>query len=152
MNSAADAKPLRKPRVLLGFDFGLNHIGIAVGQEITHSASPLATIRASEGKPQWDCITQLIEQWRPDLLVVGLPIDIDGTEQPLTVAARRFGNRLHGRYGLPVEWIDERLSTVEARERLSLESHFYDRNWDLDPVAAQCILHTWLREQQLPCN
>lgn len=152
MSSTADTQPPRKPRVLLGFDFGLSRIGIAVGQEVTHSASPLTTIKASGGKPRWEHITRLIEQWRPDLLVVGLPIDMDGAEQLLTVAARRFGNRLHGRYGLPVEWIDERLSTVEARERLSFESHFHGRRWGLDPVAAQCILQTWLREQQVPCN
>ncbi len=139
--------PLKKPRVLLGFDFGLSRIGVAVGQEVTHSASPLATIRASAGKPCWEHITQLIEQWRPDLLVVGLPLHIDGTEQPLTVAARRFGNRLHGRYGLPVEWIDECLSTIEARKRLNLKSPLHGRRWDIDPVAAQCILQTWLSEQ-----
>lgn len=149
MRLAADAPsvPPRKPRVLLGFDFGMSRIGVAVGQEITHSASPLTTIRASTGKPRWEHITQLIEQWRPHLLVVGLPIQIDGTDQPLTVAARRFGNCLHGRYGLPVEWIDERLSTVEARERLNLKSPFHGRRWDIDPMAAQCILQTWLTEQ-----
>jgi putative holliday junction resolvase len=139
--------PFTKPRTVLGFDFGLHHIGVAVGQEITHSASPLTTLIACDGKPRWDQITALLEQWQPDLLVVGLPFNMDGSEQPLTEAARRFGNRLHGRYGLPVEWIDERLSTVEARERLYLESHFLGRHRDLDQLAAQCILQTWLREQ-----
>lgn len=146
MNGIADAKSLTKPRVVLGFDFGLSHIGVAVGQEVTHTANPLITLKAHDGKPNWDQVTKLIEQWRPDLLIVGLPLNMDQSEQPLTHAARRFGNRLHGRYGLPVEWIDERLSTVEAWEQLNLESTFLGRR-DIDQLAAQCILQTWLREQ-----
>jgi putative Holliday junction resolvase len=146
MNGIADAKSLTKPRVALGFDFGLSHIGVAVGQEVTHTANPLITLKAHDGKPNWDQVTKLIEQWHPDLLIVGLPLNMDQSEQPLTHAARRFGNRLHGRYGLPVEWIDERLSTVEAWEKLNLESTFLGRR-DIDQLAAQCILQTWLREQ-----
>jgi putative Holliday junction resolvase len=146
VNGIASTKSLIKPRVVLGFDFGLSHIGVAVGQEVTYTANPLITLKAHDGKPNWDQVTKLIEQWRPDLLIVGLPLNMDQSEQPLTHAARRFGNRLHGRYGLPVEWIDERLSTVEAWEQLNLESTFLGRR-DIDQLAAQCILQTWLREQ-----
>ena len=146
MKATLHSPPI-KPRTVLGFDFGLHHIGIAVGQEITHSANPVTTLIARDGQPRWEQITGILEQWRPDLLVVGLPLNMDGSEQPLTVVARRFGNRLRGRYGLPVEWIDERLSTVEARERLSLEAHLLSRHRDLDQLAAQCILQTWLTEQ-----
>jgi putative Holliday junction resolvase len=146
VNGITGAGSLTKPRVVLGFDFGLSHIGVAVGQEVTHTANPLTTLKAHDGKPNWDQVTKLIEQWHPDLLIVGLPLNMDQSEQPLTHAARRFGNRLHGRYGLTVEWIDERLSTVEAWEQLNLESTFLDRR-DIDQLAAQCILQTWLREQ-----
>ncbi|BAW79515.1 Holliday junction resolvase YqgF [Candidatus Nitrosoglobus terrae] len=146
MNETADNKAPAKPRVVLGFDFGLSYIGVAVGQEITYTANPLITLKAHDGKPNWDQVTQLIEQWHPDLLIVGLPLNMDQSEQPLTHAARRFGNRLHGRYGLPVEWVDERLSTVEAWEQLMLKPNFLSRR-DIDQLAAQCILQTWLREQ-----
>ncbi|QBQ54032.1 Holliday junction resolvase RuvX [Nitrosococcus wardiae] len=147
MKGTAVTPPPQKPRVVLGFDFGMRQIGVAVGQEVTHSATPLTTLKARDGKPHWDQVTQLIEQWRPDLLIVGLPLNMDQSEQFLTQAARRFGNRLHGRYGLAVEWIDERLSTIEARERLNLKTPFLGRHPKLDQVAAQCILQTWLREQ-----
>jgi putative holliday junction resolvase len=144
---ATTSSPSIKPRTVLGFDFGLHHIGVAIGQEITYSASPVTTLIARDGQPRWEQITALLKQWQPDLLVVGLPFNMDGSEQSLTAAARRFGNRLRGRYGLPVEWVDERLSTVEARERLYLEAHLLSRHRDLDQLAAQCILQTWLREQ-----
>lgn len=147
MTGTISASSPEKPRVVLGFDFGMRQIGVAVGQEITRSASPLTTLKAHDGKPNWDQIAQLIKQWRPDLLIVGLPLNMDQSEQPLTVAARRFGNRLRGRYGLAVEWVDERLSTIEARERLHLKSPFSGRHQALDQVAAQCILQTWLSEQ-----
>jgi putative Holliday junction resolvase len=146
VNGIASAGPLAKPRVVLGFDFGLRYIGVAVGQEVTRTANPLTTLKAHDGKPNWDQVTKLIEQWRPDLLIVGLPLNMDQSEQPLTQAARRFGNRLHGRYSLTVEWVDERLSTVEAWEQLTLGSSFLGRR-DIDQLAAQCILQTWLREQ-----
>lgn len=148
MSATPDIRSPSKPRIALGFDFGLRYIGVAVGQEVTHSANPLTTLTAHEGNPDWNQITQLIRQWNPDLLIVGLPLNMDQSQQFMTKAARRFGNRLHGRYGLAIEWVDERLSTVEARERLNIKSSASGRRQGIDQIAAQCILQTWLTEQQ----
>ena len=102
-------------RTVLGFDFSKNRIGIAVGQQLTDTVTPLTTLHARNGKPDWDSITQLIEEWQPDLCVVGLPLTEDGAEQDASQAARRFANQLNGRYQLPVELVDERFTTREAQ-------------------------------------
>ncbi|WP_241488341.1 Holliday junction resolvase RuvX, partial [Winslowiella iniecta] len=103
---------------MLSFDFGTKSIGVAVGQQLTGTARPLTAIKAQDGIPDWNLIERLLKEWQPDLVVVGLPLNMDGTEQPLTARARKFANRLHGRFGVPVELHDERLSTVEARADL----------------------------------
>src|SRR5690348_12316688 len=105
-------------KIVLGFDFGMKRIGVAVGQAITKSARPLTTLKANQGVPQWEVLNKLIKTWQPDALVVGIPLNMDGTEQPLTQAAAAFSNELKQRYGLPVYGMDERLSTKDARERL----------------------------------
>lgn len=133
-------------RTLLGFDFGTKRIGIAVGQEITATVTPLTTLNAKKDKPDWDAISHIIDEWRPDLLVVGLPLQLDGSEQPMTAAARRFGNQLKGRYNLPVEMVDERLSSIEAESRLKQQSGFQDKA-RIDMIAAQLILESWLSQQ-----
>ena len=80
-------------RTLLGFDYGLKNIGVAVGQDLTQTANPLTVIKARDGIPNWDDIEALITEWQPKLLIVGLPLNMDGTEQQMTTAARKFGNR-----------------------------------------------------------
>ena len=92
---------------IIGFDFGTKSIGVAVGQSITATASALTAISAKEGIPDWLIVENLLKEWQPERLVVGLPLNMDGTEQPLTQRARKFGNRLHGRFGLPVDFQDE---------------------------------------------
>lgn len=133
-----------KPRVLLGFDFGTRRIGVAVGQELTATATALETLPSRDGGPDWAGISRLIEQWQPDALVLGLPLNLDGSEHEITRLARRFGNRLHGRYNLPVYTIDERLSSAEAEQLLAGKSH--DKG-DVDKLAAQLILESWLSSQ-----
>ena len=128
-------------RTFLGFDYGLKRIGVAVGQELTGTASALTTIAARDGKPDWDAITRLIQDWQPDAVVVGLPLNMDGTDHELSRRARRFGNQLHGRYNLPAHFIDERLSSLQAEALLKGRSH---RREDIDKLAAQVILETWL--------
>lgn len=136
------------PRTILGFDFGLKNIGVAVGQELTNTASPLTVIRARDGIPNWDDIKTLIDQWKPQLLVVGLPLNMDDTEQEMTAAARRFGNRLNGRFQIPVEWQDERLSTYEALDQLGINNKMQSNNrGDVDRISAQLILQSWLNQQ-----
>lgn len=128
-------------QTLLAFDYGKKRIGVAVGQTLTATASPLETVPVMRSAPDWDAISRLIETWRPDALVVGDPLNMDGSEQTLTRDARRFGRQLRGRFHLPVHAADERLSTVEARSRLA-EHGRLDR--EDHPVAAQIILETWL--------
>lgn len=135
-------------RTLLGFDFGMKNIGIAVGQELTRTANPLTAIKAHDGIPDWELIARLLQEWQPALLVVGLPLNMDGTEQTMTAAARRFGNRLHGRFGLPVEWQDERLTTYEALDQMGIRSKMDSRQRsDVDQLSAQLILQSWLNQQ-----
>ncbi len=103
---------------IIGFDFGTKSIGVAVGQSVTGTASPLSALKAKDGIPNWDAIEQLFKEWQPERLVVGLPLNMDGSEQPLTQRAKKFGNRLHGRFDLPVSFQDERLTSTAAREEL----------------------------------
>jgi putative Holliday junction resolvase len=124
---------------LLGFDYGEVRIGVAVGQTLTGTATPLETITVSNGKPDWARIDQIIAEWQPRALVVGDPLNMNGTPQHMTVAATAFADTLARRYKLPVYRADERLSSWEAKERLK-----DTRN--LDPIAAQAILETWLAE------
>lgn len=135
-------------RTILGFDFGMKNIGIAVGQELTRTANPLTAIKARDGIPDWDQIGKLLQEWQPALLIVGLPLNMDGSEQAMTAAARRFGNRLHGRFNLPVEWQDERLSTYEALDHLGIRSKMDSRQRsDVDQISAKLILQSWLNQQ-----
>lgn len=133
------------PRTLLGFDFGSKRIGVAVGQELTGTARALITLTNRNGAPDWEAISGLIAQWQPAALVIGLPLNLDGSDHEITRLARRFGNRLMGRYNLPVYTVDERLSSVEA-EALLAEQGRYDKS-DIDKVAAQLILQSWLEQQ-----
>ncbi|WP_127346533.1 Holliday junction resolvase RuvX [Pseudidiomarina mangrovi] len=130
---------------ILGFDFGTFSIGVAVGQRITGTASPLAALRAKDGQPNWDDVSKLISTWQPKELVVGLPLNMDGSEQPLTDMARKFANRLHGRFGLPVHLQDERLTTVAAKESLFSRGGFKNLQKEkVDSAAAQLILEDYL--------
>lgn len=135
-------------RTLLGFDFGMKNIGIAVGQELTATANPLTAIKARDGIPDWSQIEKLLKEWQPDLLIVGLPLNMDGTEQEMTAAAKRFGNRLNGRFNIPVEWQDERLTTYEALDQMRIRSKMDSRQRsDVDQLSAQLILQSWLNQQ-----
>ena len=107
-------------RTLLGFDYGKKRIGVAVGQKLTATATPAETLHSSNDQPDWAGIARLIETWRPQALVVGLPLHMDGTEHALTEAAREFGRALEQRFDLPVHLIDERLTSIEAGHLLAL--------------------------------
>lgn len=134
-------------RTLLGFDYGLKNIGVAVGQELTQTANPLTVIKARDGTPNWNDIKTLLDEWQPELLIVGLPLNMDGSEQEMTVATRKFGNRLNGRFQIAVEWQDERLSTFEALEQLAINSKTQaKKRGDVDRVSAQLILQSWLNQ------
>ena len=142
---------MRAEETFLGFDYGERRIGVAVGQSVTGTASPLASVDVRGGEPDWVSIDELVADWKPDGLVVGEPLHMDGRSQPMTRRARRFGHALRGRYGLPVHAADERLSTVEARAELASRGAFREngagRRRESDhPIAARVILESWLGE------
>jgi len=129
---------------LLAFDFGTKSIGVAIGQQLTGTARPLPALKAQDGTPDWNKIEALLKEWQPDHVVVGLPLNMDGTEQPLTARARKFANRLHGRCGGKVELHDERLSTVEARADLFSRGGFRAlTKGSVDSLSAVIILESW---------
>lgn len=135
-------------KILIGFDFGMKRIGVAIGQTITQTARPLDTIHAKDGIPNWQAIASLIQKWLPGALVVGIPLNMDGTEQKITVNARQFAESLRQRFQLPVHEIDERLTTKDAKERLFTEGGFKAlQDGQVDRVAAQLILQNWFAEQ-----
>lgn len=129
---------------LLGFDFGIKSIGVAIGQQLTGTARSLTALKAQDGIPDWAVIEKLLKEWQPDYLVVGLPLNMDGTEQPLTARARKFAQRLHGRFGVRVELQDERLSTVEARAGLFARGGYRAlQKGQVDSQSAVIILEDW---------
>ncbi|OON39497.1 Holliday junction DNA helicase RuvA [Izhakiella australiensis] len=129
---------------LLAFDFGTKSIGVAVGQALTGTARALTALKAQDGIPDWNKIEALLQEWRPDALVIGLPLNMDGTEQPLTARARKFANRLHGRFGIRIELQDERLSTVEARAGLFARGGYRALSkGSVDSQSAVIILEDW---------
>lgn len=135
--------------IYLGFDFGMKRIGVAVGQKITTSARPLSTLEAKQGIPKWDHVQQLIKQWRPKALVVGLPLNIDDSEQHTTFAARSFAKKLEKLFSLPVYLVDERLSTVEARAELYEQGGYRKiKQAPIDSFAASIILEQWLKHPE----
>lgn len=130
---------------VLAFDFGLKRIGVAIGDLETRLAHPLETIADEANAPRFERIAVLIGEWHPAALVVGLPLTLEGAEHEMTQRCRRFANQLHGRYGLPVSLVDERLTSVSAESRLG-EAGVYgkQRKAVLDSLAAQEILQDYL--------
>ena len=128
----------------LAFDFGEARIGVAEGAAEVGTAHPLATVTGEGNEAKFAAIAKLVTEWQPRQLVVGLPAHTDGSEHELTRLCRKFGRRLHGRFGLPVYWVDERLSSLYA-ESLLAEAQVFGRKQKavLDQVAAQAILHTF---------
>lgn len=134
-------------RQVLAFDFGTRRIGVAFGQELLGKARPLAMLSARDGIPDWTDIEKLIGEWQPDQIVVGLPLNMDDTENDMCARARKFGNRLHGRYHLPVAMVDERLTSFEAKgEVLAAGGERDFGRYGVDDRAAVLILETWFRQ------
>jgi len=132
---------------ILGFDFGARRIGVAVGQRMTRTASGLETV-ANGREPDWAALDRLVREWRPRLLLVGLPLNAEGEETETSAAARRFGDALQEHFGLEVKYADERLSSRAAEGRFAelrasgaLRRKHAQR---LDAMAAQMILENWL--------
>ena len=129
---------------VLAFDFGERRIGIAVGEHLINSANPLTTIDNESNEVRFAAITELINEWQPKLLVVGLPLSLDGSETEVTQLCKKFARRLNGRFNLPVMLIDERYSSAEASQLLN-QTGIKGRAQKamLDQVAAQTILRSY---------
>ena len=127
----------------LSFDFGTQRIGVATGQSLTGTARPVCILKAKDGIPDWNQIAQLIKDWKPDALVIGLPYNLDGTESELLKRAVKFANRLHGKFHLPCYGMDERLSSKAAIEQVFEETGSMTKQARIDDVAAQIILESW---------
>ena len=131
----------RLPGTVLAFDFGEKRIGVAVGERELAQAHPLTTIRSEANAARFAVIAALIAEWKAVSLVVGLPLALDGTPHAMTARCTRFANQLRGRFGLPVDYAEERLSSVEAEERLRESGHdARSARAHVDALAAQLIL------------
>ena len=126
--------------IVMGFDFGTKKIGVAIGQGLTGSATPIAIVSARDGIPKWAEIEALLDTWAPKLLVVGLPLHMDDSPSPLSVRAEKFARRLTGRFNIPHQTVDERLSSFAAK---GLGAH----GGPIDDIAVQLILETFFRSQ-----
>ena len=126
---------------LLAFDYGEKRIGVAVGNSLTRHARPLVIVQNRSREYRFEAVGKLIAEWKPDALVVGLPMHPDGTPHEMTQLAKRFGNQLNGRFNLPVTWIDERYSSVEAKAEIRAGNARADM---LDAEAASIILQQYL--------
>ena len=136
---------IKAPSTLLGFDFGTKSIGVSTGQMITATAQPLSAIKANDGIPNWDTVEKVILEWQPDLVVIGLPLNMDGTEQPITLRAKKFANRLNGRFGVKVALQDERLTTASAKEFIFSHGGYKSlEKGKIDSVSAALILESWM--------
>ncbi len=124
-------------QTFLGFDFGLKKIGVAIGNSLTKSARPLCILKPATKQARFEQIALLLDEWQPDCVIVGLPLTLDGEEQPASLQSRRFANQLNGRFAVKVEMVDERGSSLEAQGYLG-------NNNDDDAVAASIILQRFL--------
>ena len=146
-HSALSTQHSARAGTVLAFDFGTRRIGVAVGEFETRHAHPLTTITVAETRARFAAIGRLITEWRPALLVVGVPAHADGTEHPVGKLARRFAQRLQGRFGVRAEFIDERLTSHEAADMLRTSGARGARlKAGLDAVAAQRILETYFAD------
>lgn len=141
---------LKDDSLIMAFDFGTTKIGVAVGQNITGTATPLGNVRAKDGKPDWPHLDTIVNEWSPDLFVIGMPLNLDGSDSEMSNRARKFANRLEARFNLPTQTFDERLSSFDAREiRKESTAKAGSKKETIDSLAAKLILESWLRNSTL---
>ena len=134
---------------IICFDFGLRQIGVAVGNSELHTAEPLCTIKAQNGTPNWSQIETLLNEWQPKTVIVGEPSNMDGTDSNMAARARKFANRIHGRFGVNVTLADERLSSFEAKQQAKELGHDGDyKKVPIDALAAMIILQSYFETAQ----
>ena len=139
--------PRNSIATVMAFDYGLRQIGVAMGNTLLGTTRSLAVLKARDGIPDWEQISKLVAQWQPELIVVGEPLNMDGSPSELSALANKFGRRLHGRLGIAVDMVDERLSSFEAKQQSREQGHRGNyKEKPIDSLAAELILQTWLSE------
>lgn len=139
---------VKELKQILAFDFGLRQIGVASASPLSGIATELTTLKAKDGNPNWHEIALLLNEWKPDLCLVGLPLNMDDSESELSRRARKFANQIHGRYGLVTEMVDERLTSFEAKEIAKQSGHGGDfTKAPVDALAAKLLAEQWLRQR-----
>ncbi len=136
------------PQRFLAFDYGEKRIGVATGNSKIGTTQALTVLNCQSDQPDWTAIDKLINEWQVQAFVVGLPLNMDDSEQPITKKAKKFGNRLHGRFGLPTFFHDERLSSVEVKEYLFEMGGYKKVKQDIDAYAAELILKSYFEETE----
>ena len=133
---------------IIAIDFGLRNIGVAVGNTLSLTSRPLTILQARDGVPDWDALSNIFDEWRPDRILVGNPLNMDESESDMGRQAARFARRIEGRFGLTVTLVDERLSSREAKASALAAGHRGDfASIPVDDEAAAIILATWLHQQ-----
>ncbi|BBI01420.1 putative Holliday junction resolvase [Buchnera aphidicola (Nipponaphis monzeni)] len=129
----------------LSFDFGIKNIGAAIGQNITNTANILQSIKSINKVPNWTIIENMLLEWKPSIIVVGYPLNIDGTKQKITKKVEEFANIIYTQFNIPVNLHDERLTTVEARN-IIFKKYGYKKltKNNIDSFSALIILESWL--------
>ena len=149
MSDTAAPPAIRTDGTVLGFDVGARRIGVAVGSAFGNGARAIAVIDVRDGMPDWPRIERLYREWRPDGLVVGDPMTLDGGDQPIRKRARAFALELKALFGVPVAMVDERSSSVEAAQRFARDRAAGNRRRRdaaaLDAAAAAVIIDRWLQ-------
>ena len=131
----------------MAFDFGTKNIGIAIGQEITKTASTFYSIHANDGLPDWVELDKIVKEWNPNLFVVGDPLNMDGTRSKIQDSSDKFSTALNKRYDISIEKTDERLSSREAKERLENIQMGIKDSRNKHSISAQIILEDWFRSK-----
>jgi putative Holliday junction resolvase len=140
-------------QIILAFDYGLKQMGVATGQTLTGSARGLCILKAHDGIPNWDEVSKLLNEWTPDLVLVGLPLNMDASESELSRLARKFARRLQGRFNANVLMVDERLTSQDAKALIREENNEGKKGrtdlTKIDHLAAALILQSWLDQPDL---
>jgi len=132
---------IKRPMTILAFDYGTRRVGVAVGNTETRVSQALKTISATNADTLFKDLENLLKEWQPDQIIVGLPTHPDGAEHEMTAKAKRFGNQLHGRFNVPVSWVDERYTSAVLEGDPKMQDN-------LDAHSAALILEQYLAEHQ----
>lgn len=139
-----DISYVERVQSVMAFDFGTQKFGIAIGQKMIESVNPLPLFKVRDGIPDWQQLYKIIQEWQPDLFLVGLPLNMDDTESELSLRAKKFARRLQHQTNILTYMIDERLSTREARQQLQhYQAQGQAKRLNADSLVAGLLIETW---------